>query len=143
MPREIVGVPEAPRERGRQLVVELGDAPLIDLLTALSRRGGTMKAVAEAQLLVLRKSADYNQGGMKGQRAEDAATADRDVYFPFGSASYAQMIHTKAQRLNSLVLKERAGLPPNHEGIRDTLLDVINYAAFWVERLDREQGAES
>lgn len=108
------------------------------LLSALQRRGGTFKAVADAQLLVLRKSADYNQAGMMGQDAEAAAQADRDVYFPFAGVSYAQMIHVKAQRLNSLVLKSmRGAVESNYEGIRDTLLDVINYASFWVERQDR------
>jgi hypothetical protein len=120
-----------------QKKVGLDRVPLELLLQELARRGGTFKAVAEAQLLVLKKSADYNQAGMKGQTAEDAAKADRDVYFPFGGASYAQMIHVKAQRLNSLVLGEYQGKGPNFEGIRDTLLDVINYASFWAERIDR------
>lgn len=116
----------------RALAMDLTSVPLADLLEALARRGGTFKAVAQAQLLVLRKSADYNHG-------KDPATAERDVYFPFGAMSYAQMIHTKAQRLNSLVLKAAdSGGKPNFESIRDTLLDVINYSSFWIERLDRE-----
>lgn len=111
---------------------DLDHVPLQALLTELANRGGTFKAVAQAQLLVLRKSADYNHG-------KDPATVDRDVYFPFGAMSYAQMIHTKAQRLNSLVLKAAdSGGAPNFESIRDTLLDVINYSSFWIERLDRE-----
>lgn len=124
--------------RGASLPIELDHEPAKVLLEALRRRGGTLAAIAEAQLLVLKKSADYNQSGMAAQTDEAAAQANRDVYFPFGNYSYAQMIHTKAQRLNSLVMKESAGLPPNHEGIRDTLLDIINYASFWAERLSRE-----
>lgn len=111
---------------------DLDLVPLQALLTELTKRGGTFKAVALAQLLVLRKSSDYNQAGGAGK---DPATADRDGYFPFGATSYAQMVHVKAQRLNSLVLKSGE---PNFEGIRDTLLDIINYASFWIERIDRE-----
>lgn len=117
---------------------DLDLVPLHALLTELANRGGTFKAVAQAQLLVLRKSADYNQAGGAGK---DPATADRDQYFPFGAMSYAQMVHVKAQRLNSLVLKAAdSGGTPNFEGIRDTLLDIINYSSFWIERLDREGG---
>lgn len=117
----------------------LATVPIEELLKALQQRGGTFKAVADAQLLVLKKSADYNQSGMKGQDAEAAARADRDVYFPFAAVSYAQMIHVKAQRLNSLVMKIMRGGTANFEGIRDTLLDIINYASFWIERLEREE----
>ncbi len=116
----------------------LAKATVLQLLQELEQRGSTMKAVAEAQLLVLRKSADYNQTGMGGsQTVEAAAYADRDSYFPFGLESYCHMIHTKAQRLVSLALKRRAGLPANFEGLKDTALDIINYASFLVERMDR------
>lgn len=118
----------------------LSGVPVELLLKALQARGGTLKAVAEAQLLVLKKSADYNQSGMKSQDAEAAAQADRDVYFPFLGVSYCQMIHVKAQRLISLVMKTmRGGGESNFEGIRDTLLDIINYASFWIERMDRAE----
>lgn len=114
--------------------------PVEKLLQALLARGGTIKAVAEAQLLVLKKSADYNQAGMSGQDAEAAAQANRDVYFPFAGVSYSQMIHVKSQRLISLVMKSMRGAgDSNFEGIRDTLLDIINYASFWIERIDRHK----
>lgn len=120
------------------------DADLLtaeQLLQALVVKGGTFKAVAEAQLLVLKKSQDYNQ---QGGADKDPGRADRDAYFPFGPFSYAQMIHVKAQRLNSLSVKTvravQNGGAPEFEGIRDTLLDIINYASFWIERMDREGG---
>lgn len=132
------GPVKAEKATGAVIADALTTVPIEELLKALQRRGGTFKAVADAQLLVLKKSADYNQAGMAGQDAEAAAQADRDVYFPFAGVSYAQMIHVKAQRLNSLVLKSmRGGGESNYEGIRDTLLDIINYASFWVERQDR------
>ena len=98
----------------------------IHLLEELARRGGHPGAVAEAVLLCAKKSADYNQG----MGHEDMHTVDRASYFPFGLASYAQMLHTKTQRLNSLVLKSLAGGEPNFESTRDTLLDIVNYAGF-------------
>lgn len=142
MPR---GIPKRPRAADLEIdqravdrirSAALTEATLGELLDELVRRRGTFAAVAEAQKLVLRKSADYNQAGGAGA---DPATADRDDYFPFGAMSYAQMIHVKAQRLNSLVLKAAtSGGEPNFEGIRDTLLDLINYSSFWAERIDRE-----
>ena len=54
-------------------------------------------------------------------------------YFPFGLKSHAQMIWTKALRLMNLVSTNRT---PNHEGIRDTLKDLINYSCFAIEDLD-------
>lgn len=136
------GPVKAEKTTGAVIADALATVPIEELLKALQQRGGTFKAVADAQLLVLKKSADYNQAGMMGQDAEAAAQAqaDRDVYFPFAGVSYAQMIHVKAQRLNSLVLKSMRGAGgSNYEGIRDTLLDVINYASFWIERQDRPE----
>lgn len=97
------------------------------LLEELIRRGGHPGAVAEAVLLCAKKSADYNQG----MGHEDIHNVDRSSYFPFGAVSYAQMLHTKAQRFNSLVAKQLNGAQPNFEGLRDTALDIINYAGFF------------
>jgi hypothetical protein len=119
----------------------MADMTVEQLLRELLARGGTFAAVADAQLLVLRKSADYNQHGMKA--GGSAAFADRDQYFPFGLTSYAQMLHVKTQRINSLVLKARGGGGPNFEGLRDTGLDIINYASFLVERMDRDRNVDA
>lgn len=108
-----------------------------ELLSELAKRGGTLRACAEAQLLCLRKSQDYNQtGGNAG-----TFNASRDDYFPFGLSSYAQMIHTKSQRLISLAKK--GDVAANFESARDTALDLINYASFladWLERKDLARG---
>lgn len=97
------------------------------LLEELARRGGHPGAVAEAVLLCAKKSADYNQG----MGHEDIHNVDRTAYFPFGAVSYAQMLHTKTQRFNSIVKKVLSGGEPNFEGLRDTALDIINYAGFF------------
>lgn len=76
------------------------------------------------QILELRekKSQDYN------------SNIQLTDYFPFGQISYSQMIHTKALRLRNLTENKEA---PNFEGIRDTLMDIVNYALFNIEAIDR------
>lgn len=106
----------------------------IQLLTELQRRGGHPGALAEATLLCIGKSQDYNHTG----KDIDPHNVDRSIYFPFGPVSYAQMIHTKAQRFNSLVLKEMDGSGANFEGLVDTALDIINYAGFFVASQNEE-----
>lgn len=109
----------------------------VDLLNELMVRGGHPGALAEAALLCIRKSEDYNhtQGG------SDPHNVDRTGYFPFSTVSYAQMLHTKSQRFNSLTLKELSGEGANFEGLRDTALDIINYAGFYLSD-PRTNGAE-
>lgn len=92
-----------------------------DLLNELMSRGGLPAALAEAALLHIRKSDDYNHKD------------DISSYFPFGTLSYAQMMHTKALRFVSLAQKELDGEKPNYEGLRDTALDIINYAGFYID----------
>lgn len=106
---------------------KLAQVTTVDMLEELHRRGGHPGALAEAALLCVRKSQDYNQGA----EDMDPHKIDRSSYFPFGDVSYAQMIHTKALRFNSLVLKELSGQDANFEGLRDTALDIINYAGFF------------
>ena len=114
----------------------LKEASIEDLLTELIIRGNTFGAVAEAQMLVLKKSQDYNNGAKLTDRTSANA---RDVYFPFGLQSYAHMIHTKSLRLVSLANQKRdSGTIANFESVRDTTLDLINYASFLAERLSRD-----
>lgn len=104
------------------------------MLEMIRRRGGHPGALAEAALLCMKKSQDYNQG----MGYEDPHKVDRSAYFPFGAVSYAQMLHTKSQRFNSLVKKSEAA---NFEGLRDTALDIINYAGFYIASLEKEDKA--
>lgn len=80
----------------------------IDELNLFAKMSPVFKEVTE---IAIKKSQDYNNGN--GQPASRAA------YFPFGLLSYAQMLHTKSQRLNSLAQQDKA---PNNESVRDTLL---------------------
>lgn len=69
----------------------------------------------------------------KAQDYRNSKAATLADYFPFGLLSHAQMVWTKALRFMNLVSTQRT---PNHEGIRDTLKDIINYACFAIEDLD-------
>lgn len=115
-----------------ELHVDLSAFSSENLLSELHRRGGHPGALAEAALLCVKKSADYNHG----MGTEDPHKVDRSSYFPFGAVSYAQMLHTKSQRFNSLVKK---GGEANFEGLRDTALDIINYAGFYVASLEKKE----
>lgn len=101
----------------------------MDLLAELSKRGGHPGALADAALLCAKKSLDYNR--TQNGHAIDIHNIDRSNYFPFGPVSYAQMLHTKSQRFNSLIY---AGVnhTPQFEGLKDTALDIINYAGFFI-----------
>lgn len=106
---------------------DLSAVPSVLMLEELKKRGGHPGALAEAALLCIKKSEDYNHG-----QAQDPHTVDRTGYFPLGTASYAQMLHTKSERFLSLTRKTMHGQIPNFEGLTDTALDIINYAGFYV-----------
>ncbi len=82
-------------------------------------------ALREAAALRQSKTQDYMAGGVT--RAE---------YNPFDEASYAHNVIEKAMRVKSLVNLARSGHKVHHEPLRDSLIDVINYASFFVEFID-------
>lgn len=81
--------------------------------------------VKQAKDLVVKKAQDY-QGGSVGLHD----------YFPFGDQSYVQMLYVKAMRLRSLVEGTRS---PNFESTKDSVLDLINYAIFYLEYLEEQE----
>ena len=109
--------------------MDIGEATVADLLLELSLRGGHPGALGEAGMLCLKKSEDYN----RGMGHADPVAVNRDAYFPFGLTSYTQMLHTKTQRLVSLCQADAT----NFESARDTCLDLINYAGFCADWLQR------
>jgi hypothetical protein len=58
-----------------------------------------------------------------------------ESYFPFGDKSYLQMMHVKMQRLISLAQSEEE---PNFESMHDTVLDLINYAVFFLDTWEQD-----
>lgn len=106
----------APREWER-----LADE-LAMLKHALETASDVPKAIEDALRLCSKKAGDYNKH------------TGRDAYFPLGLPSYAQMIHTKAMRLVNLAATRAE---PNFESVRDTCLDLINYAWFLADAIER------
>lgn len=80
------------------------------------------KEIAE---LRAKKGADYN------------SCVQLQDYFPLGHLSYFQMVYLKAKRMHSLIDVMSQGGTPNFEGLRDTLLDAMNYITFWIEAIDK------
>jgi len=84
-------------------------------------RSKYLELINPAIVLVLKKHQDYNKG------------LELDQYFPFGDASYVQMLHVKQCRLLSLV---STNTTENFESKKDTILDLINYAVFYLAYLN-------
>ena len=82
-----------------------------------------LRLIAPAARLTISKGEDYNNKG------ED----NLHLYFPFEDKSYVQMLHMKSRRLVSLA--KQTG-EPVHEKKVDNVLDLINYAVFYLEFLE-------
>lgn len=75
--------------------------------------------------LVAKKDQDYN------------SKVKLEEYFPFGDISYVQMMHVKLLRIRNLL---ESGQAPNYEGIKDSVYDLINYAVFYLEHMEKIDG---
>jgi len=89
-------------------------------------RNRYLELLAPAARMVFTKGEDYNN---KGQD-------DLHLYFPFEDKSYAQLLYMKARRIVSLA--KQTG-EPNHEKVTDSVLDLINYAVFYLDFLDQRK----
>ena len=69
-------------------------------------------------------------------KSQDYGSVDhsRANYFPYGDASYLTMLHIKLERLKSLAESKI----PNHESQLDSVIDLINYAAFYGAYLEHQ-----
>lgn len=106
-----------------------------ELFQDLAHMGGYSSALSKAALLCARKSIDY-QGKSSSNELE---FFDASHYFPFGPMSYVQMIHVKSERMVSLV---KSGKEPHFEALLDSAVDIINYAAFLVDYLSKNEKPE-
>jgi len=84
--------------------------------------------IEPAVAIVAKKHQDYNNESL-----------GLESYFPLGHQSYAQMLHVKCQRIVGLV---KEGNKPNFESVNDTVLDLINYAVFYLDFLKKEKSFE-
>lgn len=87
-------------------------------------RARYQELISPAIAMVIKKGEDYN------------SAVKLDDYFPFGDYSYIQMIHLKSTRLVSLT---NLGAAPNFESIQDTVLDLLNYAVFYLNYLEKRR----
>ena len=82
-----------------------------------------------AQLLV-KKAQDYGSSMTDYSKSE---------YMPFGHYSYIHMLHTKLSRIRSIALESDPERKTNFESLRDSVIDLINYAAFYAAWLDEQE----
>jgi hypothetical protein len=75
----------------------------------------------------------------KGRDYQSAASTVRQAdYYPHGCQSIYDTMHTKMLRIKS-VMDAMEGKPDhcvNYESVRDSALDLINYASFFVSYMD-------
>lgn len=67
----------------------------------------------------------------KGGDYQNKVTLEQ--YFPFGDKSYVHMLNTKVLRLISLADKQG---DPSFESIKDSVYDLVAYAAFYIKYLN-------
>lgn len=99
-------------------------------MTDSSKVSSTAAILHDAADLMERKSKDY-QG----------STYTLTDYFPYGHTSYLQMLHTKMTRIKSVAEREDSNAV-NFESLEDSLIDLINYSAFYIEFLRNQTTAE-
>jgi hypothetical protein len=86
-------------------------------------------SLEKAQAILETKSMDY-QG-----KPDCECDPARQEYFPFGDESYLHMIHTKFERI-----KQTHNVVTQHESTLDSVLDMINYLAFYAAYLESING---
>lgn len=114
-----------PPDHGWLLGFDLSDVSELERLRKQeSEREAISPVWLELQQLRESKGRDYND-----------VPGGRDAYFPFGHFSYAHMLHTKNLRLQSLLSAMQKGRPVNHEGLYDTVRDLVNYGTYYCEAI--------
>lgn len=75
------------------------------------------EVLQECVALLEKKGKDYNNG------------INRDDYYIYGRLSLMTMVHHKYLRIKSIIDKNDT----NFESLNDSLIDLINYSAIWVD----------
>lgn len=66
--------------------------------------------------------------------------SDIKSYFPFEDKSYIQMIYVKTKRLVTLI---SSNSQPVNESIKDSVIDLLNYASYYYEYLEGKNELQS
>lgn len=88
----------------------------------------------DAANLLIGKTLDYN--GDKLFTGEMKLDDARIQYFPHGMLSYHHMLHTKLLRIENLI---KSGNNPRNESMKDSLIDLVNYAAFMYTYISEDE----
>lgn len=90
-------------------------------------------AFIEVAKLRAKKHQDYQNSDVAGAKPTPLAE-----YFPFGLVSHVQMLWIKILRLKNFADRAMVDCKddPNFEGIKDSLMDLCNYASFAIEDID-------
>jgi hypothetical protein len=75
------------------------------------------------------------------RKGQDYGNQDhtKERYHPLGHHSYIQMMHNKMTRIRHTALELKPGQTLNFDSVKDSVLDLINYSAFygaWLEELE-------
>ena len=95
-------------------------------------REGPIKVLNECIELMQKKAADYNNPNSSVRQA---------MYYPDGVKTITDILWAKILRLRSLCESEDT---PKNESLRDTFLDIVNYASFgaaWIDGKIEGQGS--
>lgn len=122
-------------------------APIVVGLVAVGRKYGSVRGIASEAARILNGDLtdDFERvtremrGTWKAKNADYGSSFD-DGIDRFGLVSAAVRISDKANRFASLADGKSAQVKT--ESLRDTLMDLANYAVMTVMRLDREKGDE-
>lgn len=52
----------------------------------------------------------------------------------YGPVSMLTFLYTKLERVSNLIMSDQA---PNHESVKDTLLDLANYCIIWLLEMEK------
>jgi hypothetical protein len=90
----------------------------------------SLKVLKECAEIQDRKSKDYQN---------DASSVKQADYYVNGVQTIYDTMHGKMLRIKSIqeTMLNDPGFNPNHESLRDSLLDLINYATFYAAYLDK------
>lgn len=121
--------------------------PIVAGLVAVGRKYGSVRGIISGAARVLNEDLtdDFERvtremrGTWKAKNADYGSSFD-DGIDRFGLVSAAVRISDKANRFASLADGKSAQVKT--ESLRDTLMDLANYAVMTVMRLDREKGDE-
>lgn len=84
---------------------------------------------------VLREAADIQRTKSEDYQAKESSIQQADHY-PRGVDTILDMSYQKLIRIYSVFDKMRNGKNANHESVRDSALDAINYLSFLISYLD-------